>query len=136
MIKDHHSVVIKRVEPRCMKCSLSDSFYTTSWHWNVQYYVIKLVTCDRLMVFSASLPVSSTNKTDGHNNWNIVESGIKHHQANKKLMKISTIIKLNYILHGSQKKNIFRLTKSGQMTITSLILKSSDQFNFIHRTSL
>jgi hypothetical protein len=45
-------------------------------------------------------------------NWNIVESGIKHHQTNKKLMKISTIIKLNFTLHGSQKKNIFRLTIS------------------------
>jgi hypothetical protein len=36
------------------------------------------VTCDRSVVF----PVSSTNKTDSHNNWNIVESGVKHYYPN------------------------------------------------------
>jgi hypothetical protein len=35
------------------------------------------------MVFPGS-PVSSTNKTDCHDiNYNIVESGVKHHQTNK-----------------------------------------------------
>ena len=29
--------------------------------------------------FSPSTPVSSTNKTDRHDNWNIVETGVKHH---------------------------------------------------------
>ena len=43
------------------------------------------VTCDRSVVFAAS-SVSSTNKTDRHETteiWNIVESGVKHHQTNK-----------------------------------------------------
>jgi hypothetical protein len=38
--------------------------------------------CQRLATgwwFSKGTPVSSTNKTDCHDNWNIVESGIKHH---------------------------------------------------------
>jgi len=34
--------------------------------------------------FSPGPPVSSTNKTDRHYIWNIVESGVKHHQTNKK----------------------------------------------------
>ena len=29
--------------------------------------------------FSPSTPLSSTNKTDRHDNWNIVETGVKHH---------------------------------------------------------
>jgi hypothetical protein len=34
--------------------------------------------------FSPGPPVFSTNKTDRHDyNWNIVESGVKHHQTNK-----------------------------------------------------
>jgi hypothetical protein len=32
--------------------------------------------------FSPDIPVSSTNKTDRHdNNWNIVESGVKHYKT-------------------------------------------------------
>ena len=38
--------------------------------------------------FSPGTPISSTNKTDCHNNgycnWNIVKSGIKHHKTNQK----------------------------------------------------
>jgi hypothetical protein len=37
--------------------------------------------CHRLVVFSGT-PVSSTNKTDTQYSWNIVESGIKHHNPN------------------------------------------------------
>jgi hypothetical protein len=35
--------------------------------------------------FSPGSPVSSNNKTDSHDivHWNIVESGVKHHQTNK-----------------------------------------------------
>ena len=33
--------------------------------------------------FSLGTPVSSTNKTDGQYNWNIVESGVKHHKPSK-----------------------------------------------------
>jgi hypothetical protein len=33
--------------------------------------------------FSSGTPVSSTNKTDRHEiTWNIVESGVKHHNRN------------------------------------------------------
>ena len=49
-----------------------------SLKWGVQHYVIKFVS--DFFWFSPSPLVSSTNKTDcHHNNWNIVESGIKHH---------------------------------------------------------
>jgi hypothetical protein len=37
------------------------------------------MTCDSSMVFSGT-PVFSTNKTDSRYNWNMVESGIKHHK--------------------------------------------------------
>ena len=40
------------------------------------------VTCDRSVV-SLGPPVSSTNKTPTWYSWNIVESGVKHHQTNK-----------------------------------------------------
>jgi hypothetical protein len=33
--------------------------------------------------FSPGIPVSSTNKTDLHNNWNIVESAVEHHKTIK-----------------------------------------------------
>ena len=32
--------------------------------------------------FSPGSPISSTNKTDSRYNWNIVESGVKHHNPN------------------------------------------------------
>ena len=55
--------------------------------WGVQHDVIKFATG---LWFSLSLgtPVSSTNKTDHHDNgythnrWNIVESGVKHYNSN------------------------------------------------------
>jgi hypothetical protein len=34
--------------------------------------------------FSPGTPVSSANKTDSQYNWNIVESGVKHHKPKKK----------------------------------------------------
>jgi hypothetical protein len=45
------------------------------------------VICDRSVVFSgySAGPVSSTNKTDCHNIteiFNLVESGVQHHQTN------------------------------------------------------
>jgi hypothetical protein len=39
-------------------------------------------------LFSLGTQVSSTNKTDHHDNWNIVESGIKHHISNPILFYI------------------------------------------------
>jgi hypothetical protein len=30
---------------------------------------------------SIGIPVSFTNKTDSHDNWNIVESGVKHYYS-------------------------------------------------------
>jgi hypothetical protein len=46
--------------------------------------VRQLLVADRW--FSPGTPASSTNKTDSHdyNNWNIVESGIKHHKPTPK----------------------------------------------------
>ena len=46
--------------------------------------------------FSLGPPVSSTNKTDCHN-WNIVESGIKHHQTNKQTNKQSSSIFIHQV---------------------------------------
>ena len=57
-----------------------------------------LATCWWL---SPGPPVSSTNKTDRHDtNWNIVESGVKHHQTNKQTNKQTTyfIISLSTLL--------------------------------------
>jgi hypothetical protein len=40
------------------------------------------------VVFSGT-PVSSTNKTDSHDfDWNIAESGVKHHKPKPKLLKV------------------------------------------------
>jgi hypothetical protein len=52
-----------------------------SWSgWGVQHYVINFVSGRWL---SAGPLVSSNNKTDRHDiMWNIVESGVKHHQIN------------------------------------------------------
>jgi hypothetical protein len=50
--------------------------------YSVQHnYVIKFV-CDLHRWFSLGTPVSSTNKTEWspRYNWNIVESGVKHHK--------------------------------------------------------
>jgi hypothetical protein len=41
------------------------------------------MTCDRSVV-SPGTPLSSTNRTDYQHNWNIVESGVKHHEPKQK----------------------------------------------------
>jgi hypothetical protein len=41
------------------------------------------VTCDRSMVFSGSSGFLHQYNWSPWNNWNIIESGIKHHQTNK-----------------------------------------------------
>ena len=54
----------------------------------VQHYVIKFVgnLGELGRWFSPSTPVSSTNKTDLHGyNWNIIESGVKHHKTKSNL---------------------------------------------------
>ena len=52
--------------------------------YSIQHYVIKFVS--DLRQVSGFLLVSFTNKTDRHDiNWNIVESGIKHHNPNPKI---------------------------------------------------
>ena len=45
-------------------------------------------TCDRSVVFQSTL-VSSTNKTQPRYNWNIVESGVKHHTLSLSKIKFS-----------------------------------------------
>ena len=47
------------------------------------------ITCDKVCQwlvtgrwFSPGTPVSFTNKTNRHDNWNIVERGVKHHRPN------------------------------------------------------
>jgi len=83
--------------------------YRPSWSWLygswINNYMRKLwvltplmtrctISCDKVcqwlaigLCFSLSMPVSSTNNTDGKRpllyNWNIVESGIKHHKSNQ-----------------------------------------------------
>ena len=50
----------------------------------IQHNVIKFVSdLQQVGGFSLGTPVFSTNKTDRHNNSNIVESGIKHHIPTK-----------------------------------------------------
>ena len=46
--------------------------------------------------FSQGPLVSSTNKTDSWYNWNIVESGIKHHQTNKLTQRVMSAIAINW----------------------------------------
>jgi hypothetical protein len=55
--------------------------------YSIQYYVIKFVSdLWQVGVFFPGSPVSSTNKTERYN-WNIVESGIKHHKLRLKVGK-------------------------------------------------
>jgi hypothetical protein len=57
------------------------SIYRCCWNIVCQWFVTGLS-------FSPGIPVSSTNKTDRHIfNWNIVESGIKHHNLTLTLQK-------------------------------------------------
>ena len=42
---------------------------------------VQIITVLIKFVSDLRLPVSSTNKTDHHNNWNIVVSGVKHHST-------------------------------------------------------
>ena len=43
--------------------------------------------------FSPGTPVTSTNKTDRHDySWNIVESGVKHHEPNLYIMSVNCLI--------------------------------------------
>jgi len=51
--------------------------------------------------FSPGPPVSSTNKTDRHDmhNWNIVESGVKHHNSSPQLIEHT---------HTQKDHNVFR----------------------------
>ena len=55
---------------------------------NVHYYVIKFVSdLDRSMVFSGSSGFLHQYNLLPRYNWNIVESGVNHHQANRKTNK-------------------------------------------------
>jgi len=53
-------------------------FFTTDIkHCPVSYGICQQLEAGRW--FSPGTPVTSINKTDRHDNWNIVEGGIKHH---------------------------------------------------------
>ena len=56
--------------------------------YSIKRYVIKKIVNDKSLstgqCFLRVLPVSSTNKTDSRYNWNIVESGVKHHKTKPK----------------------------------------------------
>jgi hypothetical protein len=60
-------------------------------HWNTCIYVLithlfplRRGVLDKHRLFSPGTPVSSTNKAARHDkNWNIVESGVKHHKSNQ-----------------------------------------------------
>ena len=61
--------------------------------YSMQHYVIKFVWLPTDQWFSASIPVSSINKTDTPQyNWNIVESGIEHHKTLTNFVDIIIII--------------------------------------------
>ena len=50
------------------------------WVWiPLRQGILNTTLCDSLSVTCGRSVVFSTNKTDRHNKWNIVESGIKHH---------------------------------------------------------
>ena len=74
----------------------------------VQHNVMKFVSDLRLVGgFSPGPPVSSTNKNlPPQYNWNIVESGIKHHQTNK-----HKLIMVNITVLGIYTKYFRRYTK-------------------------
>jgi hypothetical protein len=48
--------------------------------------------------FSPGPPLSSTNETDSQYNWNIVESGVKHHQANTKTNQFTGYSSSSFLL--------------------------------------
>jgi hypothetical protein len=60
------------------------------------HYVVKFVSDLRQVHagFSTGIPVASTNKTDCHDiteiwySWNIVESGVKHHNPNTSVSNV------------------------------------------------
>ena len=56
---------------------------TNSEVYSIQHYMIKFVSDLRHVRVFSGYSVSSINKTDCHNNWNTVESGVKHHKKNK-----------------------------------------------------
>ena len=53
---------------------------TNSEVYSIQHYMIKFVSDLRHVRVFSGYSVSSINKTDCHNNWNTVESGVKHHK--------------------------------------------------------
>jgi hypothetical protein len=57
---------------------------------SVQHYVIKFVSDLRQVGGFLRVPPPIFNKTDRYN-WNVVESGIKHHQTNKRGWNLITI---------------------------------------------
>jgi hypothetical protein len=61
-------VILNPTQTRC-------TWYNIMW-----YKVCQWLAAGRW--FSLGTPVSSTNKTDTQYNWNIVESGVKHHNPN------------------------------------------------------
>jgi hypothetical protein len=83
-----------RCDRECMVVRFTTTYAISAYHhercllesrsgkvYSIQHYVIKFVSnLWQVGGFPLVLPVSSTNSTDPH--WNIVESGVKHHQHN------------------------------------------------------
>ena len=77
----------------CMVVGLTTTFAVGAYHhwccgfdsrsgWGVQHYVIKLsVICGRSVVFSGSSGFLHQYNWPPRYNWNIAESGVKHHQT-------------------------------------------------------
>ena len=80
----------------CNQCRSSLALWgRTPLRWNVPDTALCDKVCQWLVIgrwFSPGAPVSSTNKTDRHDfNWNIVESGVKHHNSTPSKYKLMAL---------------------------------------------
>ena len=108
----------------------STSFKSRSWRG-----VLDTTWCDKVCQrlaagrwFSPDTPVSSTNKADCH--WNIVESGVKHHNHNSYVFSISII---SQDLHSGVRNASFKLVlnETDEVKYTTEVLVKNEVSYFI-----
>ena len=63
-------------------------------------------------------PVSSTSKTDRHNNWNILESGVKHHKPTNHAFKMQIALFIKEIHISLQHIEILFITNTDISILT------------------
>ena len=68
---------------------------------NPCYYISCILKSFQIFFGFPGTPVSSTNKTDCHDYWNIVESGVKHHksQSSKPFNFYCNLASYNFFLY-------------------------------------